>query len=250
MWNERGEQVMADDTADESVAIQAIARAARMLRLFTTQRPALTLNELTKGFGMGKTTTHRYATSLRQCGLLRYDDSSARYLLGIRLVELGQIAQGSLYVFQVAGPHLEALASELNETVVLSVWDGEAAVAMRVAEAPRRTTYQAVRIGARLRANGAHDSVFKAFLRLDSTDLELARVRQQGLAIRDTPDDDVRVIACPLFEGEQIVAAVAVISIPRRLSMDPHSEIARKLQRRARQISAELGPLRAETARE
>jgi len=131
--------------------------------MFSEQETELSLGQLIERFGLGKSTTHRYATSLRQSGLLRYDGRSGRYSLGMRLVQLGQLAQVGLYVTQVAAPHMERLANELNETAVLSIWDGEGSVVVRVADAPRRLVYIGVRVGSRgggvggrLRVEGAH----------------------------------------------------------------------------------------------
>lgn len=227
--------------ADSRSPIQAISRAARILGLFTPERTALSLTEMTRLFGMGKATTHRYAMSLRQCGLLNYDSATARYTLGIRLVGMAKVAQSSLYVVEVAGPYLFDLADELNETAALTVWDGEAPVVVRVAEAPRRTVYRAMRIGARLRQGGAHHAVYKAFLDEGIKTLELARARKDRIAIRNGIDDDLRVAACPVFEGNEVAACIAIHGSRRRITMDIDSPTARLLRRAAAGISAELG---------
>lgn len=217
--------------------------------MFTAQRPSLTLNDLTRLFGMGKATTHRYAMSLRNCGLLRYHAATGRYSLGIRLVGLGRIAQSNLHVIEIAGRFMDDLAHELNESIFLSVWDGETAVVMRVAESPNRTIFRGTRVGSRLRINGAHYTVFKAFLDAAPDNLELALVRQQLLSIKDSPDDDVRVIASPVFEGEDIVACLSATGSARRVSQDPASPLADRLRKAAAEISAELGPLSAAAAK-
>ena len=118
-------------------AIQAISRAVQMLSFFTEEQPEVSLTELVQRFKLGKTTTHRYAMSLRQEGLLRYNQRTGRYSLGIKLIRLGRIAQASLHLLEVAGPHLETAASDLNESTVLAIWDGALPVVVRVAYPPR-----------------------------------------------------------------------------------------------------------------
>lgn len=227
--------------ADSRSPIQAISRAARILGLFSPERPALSLPEMTRLFGMGKATTHRYAMSLRQCGLLNYDAATARYTLGIRLVGMAKVAQASLHVVEIAGPYLFNLADKLNETTALTVWDGEAPIVVRVAEAPRRTVYRAMRIGAKLRQGGAHHAVYRAFFEDGIKTLEMARVRKDGIAIRNGIDDDLRVAACPVFEGDEVAACIAIHGSRRRITMDIDSPTARLLRRAAAGISAELG---------
>ncbi len=228
--------------ADEDRApIQAISRAMRILSLFNLQRPEMSLNEMTRLFGMGKATTHRYAMSLRHCGLLNYDVATGRYSLGTRLVGLARVAQAGLHVIEIAAPYLIEVADRLNEPIALSVWDGEAAVVMRVAEAPRRTIYRSMRIGSRLRVDGAHYTVFNAFLNADQNNLEYARIRQQKIAIRDGIDDDLRVIACPIFDGDEVVACIAASGNRRSIINDPDSPAAKVVQNAAARISSELG---------
>src|SRR4029078_6264259 len=88
--------------------------------------------ELTSKLGTSRATTHRYAMALRRVGLLRYDRPRAVYTLRPRIVELATSALAGLRIIKVAGPYMERLVDEVNETVVLSIWDGEAPVVVRV----------------------------------------------------------------------------------------------------------------------
>ena len=222
--------------------IQAISRAVQMLGMFSVQQLELSLAQLSERFGLGKTTTHRYATSLRENGLLRYDRRSGRYSLGIRLVQLGQVAQAGLYVVQAAGPYLERTANELNETVVLSIWDGESAVVVRIAEAPRRISYLGIRIGSKLSPKAAQTRIFRAHV--DPRALrnpDLARIRACGVAMATFPEDDTRAVACPIYQGGEVVAAIAVVGTPRRIPNRPDSAIAKYLRSAAEKLSGDLG---------
>ncbi len=210
--------------------------------MFSAQQPDLSLQQLSDRFGLGKTTTHRYARSLRDNGFLRFDRRSGRYSLGIRLVQLGQVAQAGLYVVQASGPHLERTANELNETVVLSIWDGESAVVVRLEEAPRRKTYLGVRIGSKLEPRTAQSRIFRAYVSPRAPrNPDLAKIRTHGVAVVTTPEDDVRAVACPIHQGGEVVAAMAVVGSPRRISKSPYSAIANSLRNAAEKLSAELG---------
>ena len=111
---------------------RSIERAARLLGLFSQEHPELSLAEITTRLEATKATTHRYTMALRRAGLLRYDTGRQVYSLGPRIVELAASALVGLRIVRVAGPHMDRLVAAVNETVVLSVWDGEAPVVMRV----------------------------------------------------------------------------------------------------------------------
>ena len=85
--------------------------------------------------------------ALRRVGLLRYDRARAVYTLGPRIVELATSALAGLRIIKVAGPYMERLVDEVNETVVLSIWDGEAPVVVRVDDNTDRLVRINVRTG-------------------------------------------------------------------------------------------------------
>lgn len=233
-------------------AIQAVSRAVQLLSFFSEDEPELTLAELASRFELGKTTTHRYATSLRREGLLRYDSRTGRYSLGVRLARLGRIALASLHVVDVAGPHLDAVARELNDTAVLAIWDGALPVVVRVSYPPRRGIFVGVREGDRLTSRAAQSLVMQAYLRADRTsDPELARVRRQGYAVVTYEENGVTAVARPVFQEDAIVATVAVVGTARTVDGTTIGKVADRLGRAAGEIGTELGggvPLGSATA--
>jgi DNA-binding IclR family transcriptional regulator len=134
-------------------AIQSVERAARMLGVFTVEHPQMTLGDLTTRMGMSKATVHRYATALRNAGLLRL--TAGFYTLGPRVVELASAALAGLGVMKVAGPYLERLVAQTGQTAVLSVWDGEAPVVVRVDDNTSRLVRIIVATGSRLPMDSA-----------------------------------------------------------------------------------------------
>ena len=103
---------------------QSVERAVRLLGFFSPEEPELTLAQLTQRLGTSRATTHRYTLALRRVGLLRFDAGAAVYSLGPRIVELAATALAGLRIVRIAGPTMERLVTELNDTVVLSIWDG------------------------------------------------------------------------------------------------------------------------------
>jgi DNA-binding IclR family transcriptional regulator len=213
-----------------------VARAARLLSLFSVEEPELSLAELTSRLGASKATTHRYATALREAGLLRYHRGS--WSLGPRIVELSATALAGLRVVKVAGPYLERLVEETNETAVLSVWDGEAPVVVRVDDNTDRLVRISVPTGSRLPLDSAQGQTFRAYL-LD--DPELASIRQRGSAFNARVVDGIAALAAPVFQGSEIVATMALVGTLASIKEEPGSRMATRLRSAAAALSAELG---------
>jgi DNA-binding IclR family transcriptional regulator len=220
---------------------QSVERAARLLALFSVEEPELTLAELTTRLGTSKATAHRYATALRRAGLLRA--SPAGYTLGPRIVELAATALAGLRIVQVAGPHMERLVTEVNETVVLSVWDGEAPVVVRVEDNTNRLVRINVRTGSRLPLDSAQGKIFRAFA-LDGDGLD--DTRATGIAFNARIVEGIAALAAPVFQGDELVAAMALVGTSAAIADDVRSELARALHETAVGLSAELGFLRPE----
>jgi DNA-binding IclR family transcriptional regulator len=217
---------------------QSVERAVQMLGFFTAEEPELTLAQLTKRLGTSRATTHRYAMALRRVGLLRYDAGSGMHSLGPRIVELAATALSGLRIIRIAGPHMERLAAELNETVVLSIWDGDSPVVVRVDDNTDRVVHIVVRTGSRLpRTTSAQGKVFLAFAGEDGLD----RVRQTRIAINTQNEDGIRAIATPIFQDRDCVATMAVVGTIANLPAKESAPLCLRLRETADILSAELG---------
>jgi DNA-binding IclR family transcriptional regulator len=222
---------------------QSVERAVRLLGFFSSEEPELTLPQLTERLGTSRATTHRYAMALRRVGLLRYDAAGGIYSLGPRIVELAATALSGLRIIRIAGPHMERLAAELNETVVLSIWDGDSPIVMRVADNTDRVVHIVVRTGSRLhRSESAQGKVFRAFSgqgkALDPR--ELRRIVASQIAV-NTQKDGIRAVATPVFQDREVIAAMAVVGTIANLPERDDSKLALRLRQTAEQLSGELG---------
>jgi DNA-binding IclR family transcriptional regulator len=222
---------------------QSVERAARLLGLFSVDEPELTLGEITARMGMNKATAHRYATALRRAGLLRQAGGS--YTLGPRIVELAAAALAGLAVIRVAEPYLRALVEQTSQTAVLSVWDGEAPVVVRSVENGERLVRIVVAAGSRLPRDSAQGKVFRAFMDEDG-DAELADVRERRLAWNTGVVGGVTALAAPVFQGEEIVATMALVGTSVEIETGPGSPMGAALSQAAASLSTELGFVPAE----
>jgi DNA-binding IclR family transcriptional regulator len=235
------------------VSIKSVERAAALLGLFSSNETELTLSEIASRLSMSRATAHRYCVSLRGTGLLHYDSSSNVYSLGPRIIELGTAAMNGLGILRVAGPYLERLVSLTNETAVMSIWDGQAPIVVRVCEATDRLVTLSVRVGSRLPVfSSAQGKVYLAFSanarrfhrsepELKRLEPELKRIRQEGVAAHAGVIPGIGVVAAPVFQGDEVAGTLALIGMADTISEDPDSELAGRLREIAAELSDALG---------
>ena len=224
---------------------QSVERAVEVLGFFTPDEPELTIPQITARLGSSKATAHRYAIALRHVGLLRHDPSTGTYSLGPRIVELAATALESLRIVKIAGPHMERLVQAVNETVVLSVWDGTAPIVMRVEDNADRIVRISVRTGSRLPVDSAQGKVFAVFGDQPSGDEpsvdERAAVRSSRIAVNSRVVEGIRSIATPVFQEQELVAAMAIVGTTAGIPESTTSPMARELVRAADTLTEELG---------
>jgi DNA-binding IclR family transcriptional regulator len=236
----------------ETPANQSVERAVRLLAFFTPDEPELTLAEITLRLGAPRATTHRYAVALRRAGMLRYDAAVGTYTLGPRVLELAAAALAGLRIVKIAGPTMERLLTAANETVVLSVFDGESPVVVRVEDNTDRLVRIVVRTGARLpRTTSAQGKVFCAFGGDEQasngiSQTELARIRRTRVATNSDLVEGIRAIATPVFQEQELVAAMALVGTTASIPEEVGSPTALLLIDAAASLSAEVGSLRHE----
>lgn len=239
-------------------AIQSVARAAQILGFFTVGRPRRSLSEITARLGVSKATAHRYTVALRQANLLRFDPATSEYTLGPQVLTLAGAAGAGLPIVAIAAQHIEALVRKVNETVVLSIWDGEQPVVVRVDDNPDRLVRISIHTGSRLTLFGSSQGrLFCAFLPEDEVPglkrmlkkdaalrSALAEIRRTRISVADSVEPGIRAMAAPVFAGDRIMATLAIVGTTASLPESKTSAMARTLVAAAAQLSREFGSVR------
>lgn len=234
--------------------IQTVQRAAVILDSFTPAKPFLSLNEITERLGTSKATAHRYTKALRAAKLLRYDERTALFSLGPQVLTLGAAARAGLPIISAAEPFMERLVHDVNETVVLSVWDGESPIIVRSVDNTDRVIRISVRIGSRLDpVQSAQGRVFCTFApdevpglpRLLKRDAELAAelqtIRREGVSVNVPAVNGVRTIAAPVFRGPALVGAMAIVGTTASVEPAGDGPLAGALLKTSNELSSYLG---------
>jgi DNA-binding IclR family transcriptional regulator len=111
-------------------------------------RGAATLKDIGVAIGCTRSTTHRLIQSLAQAGFLSRDRKIG-YALGPRLVELGTLARDRSPLLSVALPHLQTLAAKTQQTVHISVVQGQEILYLEKIES-RHGTRMRSKVGCRM----------------------------------------------------------------------------------------------------
>jgi IclR family pca regulon transcriptional regulator len=93
-----------------------------LLTCFTAERPVRGIADMAEEFGLGRSTTHRYATTLVTLGYLE-QAPSRKYRLSPRASDVGLSLLDTIPVRRVAREHLRALRDKVSRTVRLGILD-------------------------------------------------------------------------------------------------------------------------------
>ena len=108
---------------DSAASSQSLERGLAILGAFTPDRPALGISELAQRLGLTRSTTHRYVATLARLGFLAQDETTRKYRLGIRVLDLGFAVLGSLELRELAAPYLQRLTAVTGHTANLAIRD-------------------------------------------------------------------------------------------------------------------------------
>jgi IclR family acetate operon transcriptional repressor len=243
-----------------SDGVQSLERAFELLELMAEAGGEVALSRLARDSGMPLSSIHRLVRTLVARGYVR-QLPSRRYVLGARLIHLGEIASRTLGTW--ARPHLFRLVDAVGETANLAMLDGDRVVyaaqvpsrhSMRMfTEVGRRVHLHCTGVGKVLLAGMPDEDVREVLARAgmpaqtprtqtdpDMLLAELHRVAAQGYAIDDGEQEaGVRCVAVPVPGGAP-AAAISVSGPEGRLIMDAVPRVVSLLQSAAAALAAEL----------
>jgi len=129
--------------------VQSLERGLSVITTFTRENPAQTLSEIAERTGLTRAAARRFLLTLRDLGYVQSD--GRLFSLRPRVLELGYSYLASLPVWEIARPHLEALADRVQETTSASVLDGSDIVFVARVET-KRIMSMTLGVGSRLPA--------------------------------------------------------------------------------------------------
>jgi len=103
----------------------SVKKAFDILRVISSSREGIGLNEIARDLGIAKSTVHGIIAALKDVGAVTRDPATRRYELGLTLFELGRQIYTQIDLREVARPVMESLMEELQETVFLCTLNGD-----------------------------------------------------------------------------------------------------------------------------
>jgi IclR family KDG regulon transcriptional repressor len=245
-----------------SYHIQVLDRAFQTLDALAGHPLGLGVTELAAQLHLHKSTAHRIAMVLESARFIEKEAASGKYHLGPRLAELGRAAVARLDAYDIARPHLRALAAETGETAHLGVLSGGEVVSVVHAHS-NQTLTTPITVGARTPLHCS--SIGKAILAfapehevaawLDTHQLtpytkntirtrrrfreDLKFIRTRGYSLdNEEREEGLRCIGAPVYDSSgAVVAAISIAGPVSRVS----STLAPVVKNTAARISSALG---------
>jgi IclR family acetate operon transcriptional repressor len=241
---------------------QAALRAVRLLKLFTNERPEMSLAEISRASGLNKTTTHRLLRALQSESLIDRNPATSAYSLGAGLMALGVQALASSDLRRRVRPVLRTLARETGETATLEV-PFEDSMLILDEVAGNHVIGAAGNIGTRWPIHAT--STGKAWLAFDEAGIErlaselkpltgstltdrdslkpqLAEIRRRGYAITVDEVEDGFTAVATIIRGVlgDVQGALSIGGPTQRLTSSRRAELGATLCRAAQRLSPEF----------
>jgi DNA-binding IclR family transcriptional regulator len=198
----------------------------------------LGLNDLMDASGLTRATAYRLAVALAAHGLVRRDEDG-RFVLGVRLVELGRSAADAIPLAAAAEVALAELRDATGESVQLYVRDGDRRVCIAALESPHglRTI---VPMGASLPLEvGSAGRVLMGPNPMGPESVQNLRPWAESVGEREA---GVASVSAPVLDASgAVVAAVSVSGPIERTTRQPARKYANAVVTAARRIERDAG---------
>ncbi|GAA3079189.1 IclR family transcriptional regulator C-terminal domain-containing protein [Pseudonocardia yunnanensis] len=230
--------------------VQSLERGLAVIRAFDATHAQLTLSEVAQSTGLSRAVARRFLHTLVALGYVRTDGRV--FALRPRVLDLGYAYLSSLTLPEIALPHLDRLAHQVNEACSITVLDEDDIVYVARVPSPRMMSV-AIRVGTRFPAYatstgrvllaGRPDDWLEGYLRrvplIPITGNTTTHVRDlhatvkrctlDGYCLVDQElEEGVRSLAIPLHADDGTVVAAMNISAPAN-SQDPMKMVDRLL---------------------
>ena len=245
--------------------IQSIERAIAILNTFSEQDPELGITEISKRLKLHKSTVSRIISTLQNKGLVNQNQTTKKYRLGVGLISLAGVALGRLDVRGIAQLYMDDLVVLSQETVNLTILDGNECVSIARVGSPkplryvgwigRRTPLHCTASGKIMLAfmpeqdrDNRISKPLKTYTNSTLTDRdiileELLRVKSQYYAIvHEEFEEGFSSIAAPVFNhNAELAGALAILGPTFRIGPGIIENFIEPLEMISRKISTELG---------
>ena len=245
--------------------INSVIKAIKIMKLFSTAEPRLSLAEISRRLKMPKSTAHNLLNTLLSEGFIEKVDGDA-YALGTAIVALMQSVRVNVELRDRAAPLLRQRADACHKSVYLTVKDGDYALYIYAIESSRRllartavgdrTPLHCTSVGKAILAHLPEEAVdhiianvgLPTFTPQTITDpamlkQELERTRARGYAI-DNAEHEVNTfcIGAPVLNAQgQVIGACSISGADHAIIGERVTEFSPQIMETAQEISRRMG---------
>ena len=263
---QRGIQLL-DDERQPTSSIQTIQRAGTILRCLMENDTELGVSVISRQVGIHKSTVSRLLSALNKEGFVEQNPESGKWRLGLGLLSLAGAVLARIDLRKAALIPLRTLVSLTQETINITVLDGNECVNVESIHSPKPIQY-AGRLGRRTPLHcTSTGKVLLAYLSPEARkallpdpllactkktivdrlalDQALEQVREQGFAVaHEEFEEGLSAIAAPIRDHtSQVIATVSISGPTYRIGPDQIENFIKPLLEAANNISANLGYL-------
>ncbi len=210
--------------------------------LFSEDHSTLDVSTITKSLNIPASTVYRYLKTFKEEGLIEEDSQPGLYRLGVKVVELAQVARKQMGIIDLSLPTMESLSARTRETIVLAGIRGHRAVCIERIEGRQNLRVSYERGSSQYLHAGASAKVIMAYLNpvekrsilneiglpelTENTitepqklEAEFEKIKEDGFAISDGEvDPGVRAIAAPIFdENDKVIGSISIVGPTERI---------------------------------
>ena len=245
--------------------VSSVERTLRILELLAASRAGLTLPEISRRLSLPKSSTHCLLLTLERCGYLTCNKTTRRFMFGLKLFGLANMALSGIKLREQARPFLHSLMNETGLTVHMAILEqGEVVLVEKIGPAgmPKLATWVGKRmdlhctgVGKAILAHlpeedvrsviSAHglprhnENTIASARRLREA---LAETQRLGYALDDEEDEiGARCIGAPIFDPRgKVIAAVSVAGTNEQITPENLSLYAGMVKQAAAAVSRTL----------
>lgn len=253
--------------------IQSVLKAIKVMGLFSSAEPVLTLGQISTRLEIPRSTAHNILSTLMAAGYIEKVEGDA-YALGKAIIALTQGVLVNVELRDRAAPLMRELADQCRESVYLTVRDGDAVLYIYAIESSRRLRARsAVGDHAPLHCTSVGKSILGALpiaemeqiiartellaftphtiTNPDTLKAELEKTRQRGYAI-DQQEHELRTfcIGAPVLDGlGRVIGACSISGADPEIVGDRLGELSTQVAATAEEISRRMGYVPARPSR-
>lgn len=252
----------------ESVGgIKSVEKAAVLLQALVQMRGPARLVDLAAAAGMSRSMARAYLISLLRSDLIRQNVETGRYDLGPAAAAIGFAALARIDFLQLAKAAMIDLSEQIQETVILTVWNVKGPVVVAKADGSRSAVYD-IRIGSHVSLEPTSTGhIFIAYLPqemwlpllgevygfgeapvtpMSKSEIEcvIREIRKTRISVMDVSPTlpGFGGISAPVFDQDnQLKGVMTVVISSAKLAKQPKVGVIKALTAAAMKLSHQLG---------